>query len=66
MNGKALYDLYRKEPPARTHMSGHSCAYWQGYDDIPFKHVRGSYAWWANKAGKDNRKEADRANRKGN
>ena len=57
MNGKALYDLYRKQPPERAHMSAHSVAYWQGYDGIPFKHVRTSIAWWAAKAGKDNRLE---------
>jgi hypothetical protein len=54
--GQKLYELYRSTPPARDHKSSHSCAYWHGYDGIEFKHVRGSYGWWAYKAGKDARK----------
>lgn len=55
MNGKALYELYRREPPMRRG-AAHAVAYWHGYDGVPHRYVRTSYAWYAYKAGQDNRK----------
>jgi hypothetical protein len=52
--GRNLYELYRKQPPARRG-AAHAVAYWQGYDGLPNKHVPGSYAAWAWKAGRDNK-----------
>jgi hypothetical protein len=56
--GKNLYELYRKEPPARRGAS-HVVAYWHGYDGVPFRYVKGSYAWWAYKAGKEAREREE-------
>jgi hypothetical protein len=53
--GRNLYEMYRKTPPAKRGAS-HAVAYWHGFEGVPHKYPRGSYAWWANKAGKDARK----------
>jgi hypothetical protein len=57
MNGKALYELYRKQAPRRGQGSSHAAAYWDGFDGRPCKFVRTSYGWWAYKAGRENRRQ---------
>jgi hypothetical protein len=37
MNGKALYELYRKQAPRRGQGSSHAAAYWDGFDGRPCK-----------------------------
>jgi hypothetical protein len=58
--GRNLYNLFRKQPPERREAS-HVIAYWNGYDGVPSRHTPTSYAWWAFKAGKDNRAAGDKA-----
>ena len=51
-----IYTLYRKTPPTERRGVTVIVAYWHGWDGVDARFVRGSAAWWAMKAGRDNRK----------
>jgi hypothetical protein len=59
-NPHEIYKIYRKSPPTARRGVTVICAYWHGYDGTYDKFVRYSASWWANKAGKDNRKRDDK------
>jgi hypothetical protein len=59
--GERLYDLYMKEPPARTRRALHVKAFWDGFDGRANTFPRTSYGWWAHKAGQDSARKASAA-----